>query len=343
MKQERLFLAFGAADPALLERSDRRSRAPAVRWGLAAAACLAILCAAAVSLRRPAAPVPPGDTPTIPDQPPAVETLHLTGGDVGRLHLEAIHYGAAETPGEFLLYVNEELYAGAWTDGAYVVRPLTPPLAEMPECSLMVSHHREVSLEAAAEEARRALEEEFSMVLDGEAETERITFDAYDGTEYGAEWDAANARITVVDDREGGVYTLTARFFTEAAEGLGRDFADMASTFQPVPAGVAVPDWMTSLQEAVDTLLPAVFSCRWTPEAKALLTEDAWTAVYETDVSDIVSVSAVDISPDDDAHPTSAVVSVRHRLSAEEPYDYVTMGMSYSGGRWQATYIGLER
>ena len=56
-KEERLFLAIGAADPALLERSERRRKASGVRWGgLAAAACLAVLCTLAVYTARRTAP-----------------------------------------------------------------------------------------------------------------------------------------------------------------------------------------------------------------------------------------------------------------------------------------------
>ena len=32
-KEERLFLAIGATDPALLERSERRRKDSGVRWG----------------------------------------------------------------------------------------------------------------------------------------------------------------------------------------------------------------------------------------------------------------------------------------------------------------------
>ena len=340
-RAERLFLALGAADPALLERSGRRRRAPAmIKWTLAAAACLTLFCAAAWTLRQSS---PPPDGPAADDSPPVTETLRLTGGDVGRLHLEALHYGPSEGRKEFLMYVNEERCTAAWTEGAYVIRPLTPPPAELPECSLTVSHRRLVSLEQAAAEAQAALVSEFSMVLDPEKEDGRVTLTAFDGTESGAAWDAANACITLVDDQAGGVFTLTARFFTEAAEGLGRDFADMADTFQPVPEHIAVPPWLAALQETVDTLLPAVFSGNWTAEAERLLAEDAMVSGYPEDVSAMVSVSAVDISPDSGEAPSSATVSVRHRLSSEEPYDYVTMELIWQEGAWRAVFIGLER
>lgn len=348
MNQERLFLAIGGADPALLERSERKRRAAGLRWGgLAAAACLAVLCTLAVYMsRRPAAPVTP-DVPSPPDNVQAApEILALTGGDIGDLHLVQIPYGAAEqqeTADDFILYINEEIYCGTWEDGLYIVRPREPLPEGMPECSLTVSHRRNVLLDTVLEETRELLAEEYDIVQDQSGSGDRIALAAWNGTEYGAEWDAANAAVTLADDRQGGVYVLTARYFTEAAEGHGVNFADMSSSFQPVPPDVAVPKWMTVLRETVDALLPAVFSGQWTSEASALLEEGAWVCGYEEDVSGQVNIAGVDISTDDDRAPASAEVSVRHRVSAEEPYDYVTMELSCTDGQWRASFIGLER
>lgn len=335
-KEDRLFLAIGAADPELLERSGRRHTVPAVRWALAAA-CVALLCTALLTVYRASRPaLQPGGTP-----PEPYSGLILSGGDVGALHLASICYGAEETD-DFLLYVNEELYCGVWEGGDYVIRPITPPPEGLPDCDLTISHWRDISPEAAAEAVRADLEAAYSVVLDPEGPAGRRTFSAYNGTEYGAEWDAANARVTLVDDFEGGVFTLTARFFTEAAEGLGAGFADMAGTFQPIPPEVTVPAWLTYLRETVDALLPAVFSNDWTAAA-GLLTEGASVSAYQEDVSGQVSVSAVEISPDRNEDPSAAVVSVRHRLSAEEPYDMLTIALIRTGGQWKAQSIGLER
>ena len=336
-KEERLFLAIGAADPELLERSGRRRAVPAVRWALAAA-CLALLCTAALTARIILRQVPPpeGGTP-----PQSGTGLVLNGGDTGVLHLASICYEAEKTE-SFLLYVNEELYYGAWEGGDYVIRPITPPPEGLPDCDLTISHWRNVPLEEAAEAVRADLENTYSVVLDPEKQPERTVYSAYNGTESGAEWDAANACVTLVDDQEGGTFTLTARFFTEAAEGLGAGFTDMVSTFQPVPAGTTVPAWLTSLRETVDTLLPAVFSNDWTA-ADHLLTEGARISAYQEDVSDQVSISAVDISPDSDEDPSAAVVTVRHRLSAEEPFDLLSIELVQTGGQWKAKAIGLER
>ena len=213
----------------------------------------------------------------------------------------------------------------------------------MPECSLTVTHRRSVSLSAALEEARQALTAEFDMVEDQTASEGRAALSAWDGDASGAVWDAANADVTLVDDRQGGAFVLTARYFTEAAEGHGVSFADMADSFRPVPAGVTVPAWMAALRETVDTLMPALFSNRWTPETRALLAEGASVDLYDEDVSGYVSIAGVDITADDDQNPASAVVSVRHRISAEESMTYVTMTLRREEGRWLADFIGLEK
>lgn len=347
MREERLFIAIGGADPALLERSGRGSGRSRALWrgGLAAAACLAVLCALAFSTRRPAVPVQP-DGPQTPDVAPAApEVLALTGGDVGRLHLVQLRYGAEERDSaadDFILYVNEETYSGTWEEGNYVVRPLLPGPEGAPECSLTVAHREDTALEAAAEAVREALAEEYDVVQEQPGAEGRASLAAWDGTEWGAEWDAANAGVTLVDDRQGGVFVLTARYFTEAAEGHGARFADMMEAFQPLPDSVAVPQWMTALRETVDALLPAVFSDRWTPEAKELLAEDAQMCGYEEDVSGWVSISAVDIAVDGGLDPASAVVSVRHRLGGEEPAGCLIMELSRQDGRWLARSVRLE-
>lgn len=347
-REERLFLAIGAADPALLERSEKRRRSPVVRWGgLAAAACLTVVCTLTIyTARRPAAPVMPADVAPPPDAvQPAPEVLALTGGEIGELHLVEIHYGPGrdEAADDFVLYINEERYCGTWEGSDYAVRPRVPSPEGLPECSLTVSHRPGVSLEAALAETRQALAAEFDMVEDQPSPEGRAALSAWDGDASGAVWDAANADATLVDDRRGGVFILTARYFTEAAEGHGVNFSDMASSFQPIPADVAVPAWMAALRRTVDTLLPAAFSDDWTPEARALLAEDASVDLYGEDVSGTVSIAGVDITADDDRNPASAVVSVRHRIGSEDSMTHVTMTLRYAEGRWLADFIGLEK
>lgn len=317
MKEERLFLAIGAADAALLERCVRRRPAIQLKWGFLAA-CLALILTAGLLASRPGPLVP---------QPDNSDAVCFAGSDAGVLHLAAA-YQAEQELGNFSIYVNEENYYGAWEDGSYVVRPVIPAPEGLPECDLTITHWRNTSLWDTAELVLAKMSETYDVAfLVGMKEEDRTRLAAYNGTESGAEWDAANAWVTVIEDQEGGVYTLTARFFTEATEGHGAAFQDMADTFQPIPSSKEVPSWLASLREALS----------------GVLTPDTWASVYGGDVSGQISISAIDIVPDDDEAPTSATITVRHRLSAEEPYDYLTMELSYTGGEWEAEFIGLER
>ena len=162
MSEERLFLAIGAADPELLERSNHRRTVPAIKWGLVAA-CMVLFCTAAFMTYRGSHQTTPPDSGTISPYP----VLTFTGGDIGALHLAAIYYGAAETE-DFSLYVNEELYCGAWEGGSYVIRPITPTPEGLPDCDLTVFHWRSISLTEAVESVRANMAKTYSVVLDPE-------------------------------------------------------------------------------------------------------------------------------------------------------------------------------
>lgn len=348
-KEERLWRAIGGADPALLERSERREtgrRARRLAGGMGLAACLALILISAAVLRGPGTgtpPVSPEDPPgpgvTEPPAPGPAEPGSILAEEDGAPHLLLCGQETGTRPA-FLLYINEEHYSGAWEGSAYVIRPRVSPPEGMPECSLTVERRADCALEEAraAEEARLA--EAYAEVLEPEFPAAgRIRLFACDS----ADWDAANAAVTLVEDGAGGVYVLTARFFTEAAEGLGAWFADMTASFTPLPAAEAVPAWMTRLEETVGALTAAAFSGRWTPEARALLAEGAQVSGYEEDLRGEISIAGTDLTLRGGEPPASATASVRHRLSSEEPYDYLTIELAYEAGQWRAGFVGLER
>ena len=141
MKQQRIFQAIGGADPALLERSEHR-RTRRRGWAPAAGA-LAACAALALALGRASAPVTPPEPEVQPPQEEVRTTpLRLAGQEGGTLHLLAVRCGAAPqaTEREFILYFNQEMYQGAWEDGVYTVRPLTPLPEDLPACELTVEH-----------------------------------------------------------------------------------------------------------------------------------------------------------------------------------------------------------
>lgn len=320
MKGERIFEAIGAADPALLEQSEKRRKHHRPWWalGAAAAACLAAV------LLYPKTPDIAADTcgaapeeGAVPAQEETVsggtglQPLRLLGPEAGTLHFFAIRYGPeeAEAP-EFLIYVDQERYRVTETGEVYRIQPVVPLPEDFPPVELEITHRQNCT----APEALAAVREELAGVYGEVGEPEETTLHAGDGTT----WDAAQADVTAVEDGQGGCFLLTGRYFTEATEGHGVRFRDMVSTFQPVLPGVhGEPEWMTDLRETVRDLLPG------------LLAGDA-------------SVSALDFTVDNGQSPERAIVSVRYRADLEGGCDTLTLELAFRDGTWALTRSGTE-
>lgn len=329
--EERLFVALNNVDDRLLERSERRRRINPRPWAALAAACVAL---AALCLPRPSQELPPE-----PSGP--VQTLRFAGGEAGdALHLCSIQYGPQPSVG-FAIYVNEEIYEVSEMDGVYTVRPRNPlPAEEFPPIDLTIAHAEGLSRAEAIEAAKETLSESYAQVSGAEEVGEQLRLTAGDGDA----WDDAHAEVACLDDGLGGSFTLTARYFTEAAEGHGVRFQDMMGTFAVVyDAGADTsPQWVGELQSVTRRLTQAIFADR-TDTVADLLAEGALTEGYGEDVSGDVSVVSVDYAPDNDRDPASATVSVKHRINLEDSCNYLTMELTRAGGRWRLTWAGIEK
>lgn len=206
-KEERLFAALGGVDPALLERSEKKVKRKHI-WlpvGLAAAACAAIVLAAA-PLKAEQAPLPVAPEPA-PEDPvidqPAPETLRLEGLEVGDLHLCQIQYGPAKTP-DFVIYVNEEIYSINEEKGATVIRPKVALPETYPPIDLTITHRPGVSASLAAEQTLEELSEVYNQVF-SEIATIGKGYSFTVGN--GVKWDDAHATVTCAGDRQGELHS----------------------------------------------------------------------------------------------------------------------------------------
>lgn len=345
MKEQRLFDAIGEADGALLERSEQKAKKQATaRWikgGLAAAACLALVSVIALQPFRQQSSVQPPD-----DGKEATSILSQNGAQIGSLHLMEICYASEAVPSsvDFAMYINESMYYTREENGIYSVLPLMiVDDGSLPECALRVSHLEDISVGDAIENQRSVLSESFAEVSESAPwimNEDMTFFSAGNGTA----WDAAQMDVWCIDDRSGGVFLITASYFTEATEGHGARFADMVSTFRIVDAAseAASPAWVGELRTAVDTLTAAFFA-NSPANAGDYLAEGAIFATYGEDVSGDVSIAAVKYTVDNDQSPTGAFVSVTHRVGTEDSYTYISMELVYENGLWKATFAGLEK
>ena len=353
-KQERLFTAIGGADEALLARSEnsrpRKKSGVWLRWCAAAAACLAVAIGCVLVFHSAPSDTVPADNDPVDVLPPPDEGEDIAPPDqvvpiedsgVGQLHtvkLAAAAEKAGDGAPDFYLFVDSEGYVSFQEDGAYIVRArnLPDPELGLPVCELRISHTPDTSLDAEEEALRAALAQSYPQISDAqESSPERRYFSAQGGTD----WNSPVCDLWLVDDGQGGVFTLAADYFLEAAEGHGVRFADMASTFRVVDS--ATPQWLTQLRETAEEVARGVLSDRLDLVAD-LLTGDADMSGYGEDVLGDVSIGGFDFTPDDPQDPASAVVSIRLNL-LEDSADYLTIEFRREDGQWLACWSGIEK
>lgn len=354
--QERLFLAIGGAEPELVVRSERTRRR---RWPgyCLAAACLALVLTVSrvlplwtePSTGAPAEPpgvLDPGAwSPPENGEPDAggqMLSLPERGGEIGTLRL-LCYTPRPQEHVDFLIYVNEEQFSICEENGLYSIRSTSDLPEDFPECGLDILHLPGTAPEEALTEAESAAGEHY-----GEISSEELSAALPDAlylrASAGTDWDSEQAELWFVSDGQGGSFVLTARYFLEAEEGLGARFRDMVSSFRVVSPDKVEPGWMASLREAADRLFPALFSDDLSGVSD-LLAEDARLDTYGENVWKSLSVVSVDYAPDDDRAPSSATVSVKHRLNLTEgeSWNYLTMELVRRDGQWRLVRSGIEK
>lgn len=102
----------------------------------------------------------------------------------------------------------------------------------LPVCEIEIVRINATTPENAAEIHKKELEQKFNTISETEKAPEHngVYFFVSDGDN----WDSAMAHIYFIDDENGGVFRLTARFFGEASEGHGNRFRQMIDTFKVV-------------------------------------------------------------------------------------------------------------
>lgn len=338
-RQERLFEAIGKADPYWVARSEKRQR-PWIRYALATAACLALLLTAGYMKRRP-------ETPNTQDHDlasPIGETpLNLPDNASGTLQLLSYAPLSQEKRVDFLIYVNEEQFSICEEGGLYSIRNTNSLPETFPELRLDILHLSGTAPDAAKTNAEASIRDHYKQVTSEEIAA-ALPGSLYLRASAGTDWNSEQAELWFVDDGQGGTFVLTARYFLEAEEGIGMRFRDMVSSFRVVSLSEVLPDWMRSLYETTDRLFPALLSNDLS-SVSDLLAENAVVDAYGQDVWKNLTVASVDYTLDNDHDPSSATVSVKHRLNLEEGerYNYLTMELARQDGTWRLTWSGIEK
>lgn len=363
MKQDRLFEAIGEIDADLVQRSNqpyRRNRKPFT--ALAACACLVLVSSIGVIRYRqyttetpdkqsnPAASdiMPPMRSDSDSDATSDFDSvLQLNGAQVGELHLcqlqDSVLSEAPPLPA-FAINVNREIYTTAEEAGAYVIQPkIAPAQEDMPPVRFTIQHQPDTAPTEAMQSKADAFAEEFAEVSAITQTTQGFYLTAGNGTD----WNAAQVKLWVVSDAKDGCFLLTARYYTEAEEGHGVRFHDMAETFQVVPPEMKIPEWMRLLYRTSDQLLSAIFSNQLDTIADLVnLGDSGFLSGYGEDVSSDICIAAIDYTieySEGEPYPSAAIVSVKHRIHLEDSFNYLTMELRYQKGQWLLCSAGIEK
>lgn len=343
--QERLFEAIGSAGPDLIARSERRSRSRWPGYCLAAAACLVLLLAASRfwSLRPDVSPPPVDQGPDSVPSPNYDSLLSPHGSKTGTLRLLSYAPQSQDEVVDFLIYVNEELFSLQEENGIYRIRNKNPLPEGFPTCGLDIVHMTKTTPEEAMREASKTFPIQYEYNSDGSPANCLPDSLAYRSGE-GTDWDSEQAELWFVDDGHGGTFVLTSRYFLEAEEGMGTLFRDMVSSFRVISLDTPTPDWMRELYEAANQLFPALFANDLSSVSDFLL-DGSEAEAYGEDVWADISIASVDYTLDSGQEPSSAAVSVKHRLNRVEgdSYSYLTMYLLRRENKWYLDWAGIEK
>lgn len=358
MKQDKIFTAIGGVNPELLERSEakHKTRKPRawIKWSIPIAACLVAALLFHATNNEPAnTELEPDSSLEINETSPGIDTpenttipndgVLLLDSEVGEFHFLQLSYAeglnTAKTT-DFIVYVNEGIYYSYDSDGVYTICPIEAASDGLPECKLEIAQVGGLSVTESAETIASTLVDDYTNVLN--ITDSILTGGLYIHADNGPEWNAEQLDLHVVDDSQGGVFVITASYFTEAIEGHGARFSDMIGTFQVVTGADDTAAWLTELMDTVTLLSSAVFGNR-PSDVKDYLSDNAKIPDYGEDVSDDVSIASIDYTVDNDVAPSSAVVSVKHRLGAEDSYSYITIELIYENEKWLVGWAGIEK
>ena len=158
----------------------------------------------------------------------------------------------------------------------------------------------------------------------------------------GSEWDSAKTDVYITSDLQGGVFIFTLKYYQDDTDGHAIWFRDMLQTFEIITADRQVPDWMANLRSAVEDFTSGFLKNDFS-DMQDLIAEDANIYTYGADVHSEARVLKIQYKVDNDTAPTSAQVSVRHKYAEDDAYDYITMELKYTNGKWQVVWALIER
>ena len=339
-----LFSAMSGASEELVARSDYRVKRSKQVFStlLTVAACLTIVLIGMISISVNISPAPPVTQPTdaTSESAPVQNPLKLNGSDVGTLNIiQLSHVEEAVSMPEFLMYVDyENFYLADDGESFYIYQNVRTE--NKPACWLTLAWEANSTVEQALQQQNATLSASMESVTI--YETNPLLNGPMLLGSSGTGWDSAQTEVYIISDHQGGVFIFTLNYYLDDTAGYAIRLRDMLQTFEVITEDRTMPSWMTTLRSAAGEFTSAFLKNDFSG-IEDLISENAEIYTYESDVLSETLVLKIHYTVDNDTNPTSATVSVRHKYLEADAYDYITMELKYSDGKWQVYSAGIER
>lgn len=134
---------------------------------------------------------------------------------------------------EYVIYIDEERYKLIKGEKSDIITTKEPLEERYPEVSMEIEQFNDVSPKEMVTILETELAAEYTNVTETESVTEPVEGFKLHGIS-GSEWNSPVTNVYVVDNKNGGSFVITEKYFLEAAEGHGARFYWMLQQFEIV-------------------------------------------------------------------------------------------------------------
>lgn len=134
---------------------------------------------------------------------------------------------------KYVIYIDEERYKLTRGENSDIITTKELLEERYPEVSMKIEQFKDIAPEVMVSTLETELASKYTEVLEVESILEPIVGFKLHGIS-GSEWDSPVTNVYVIDNKNGGSFVITEKYFLEAAEGHGARFYAMLQQFEIV-------------------------------------------------------------------------------------------------------------
>ncbi|SES22855.1 hypothetical protein [Psychrobacillus sp. OK032] len=132
---------------------------------------------------------------------------------------------------EYVIYIDEARYKLVKGENFDIITTKEPLEERYPEVSMKIEQFKGLTPEEIVASKETELASEYSKVTATESVSDPVEGYKLHAIDGGTEWDSPVTNVYVVDNKNGGSFVITEKYFLEAAEGHGARFYAMLKQF----------------------------------------------------------------------------------------------------------------